>query len=197
MGSWRIVQRALTRMWAVPQRTFIATRAAPGSEPMEETASPPLVRRSIASPLGPLWAVASARGLRSLGWGAAPAAADRGDGEHHLDALGEQLARYFDGGLGRFDLALDPVGTPFQRAAWRALAEVPYGATRTYAEQAAAMGRLDAVRAVGRANGQNPLAIVLPCHRIVGADGSLTGYAGGLERKARLLALERGQGELF
>lgn len=164
---------------------------------MEETACPTIVRRSFASPLGPMWAVASPRGLRSLGWGAAPAAADQGDGARHLDALEAQLAGYFDGSLRRFDLALDPVGTPFQRAAWRALAEVPYGVTRSYAEQAGAMGRPDAVRAVGRANGQNPIAIVLPCHRIVGADGSLTGYAGGLERKARLLALERGQGELF
>ena len=86
-----------------------------------------------------------------------------------------------------------PTGTDFQRQVWLGLAGIPYGTTRTYAEQAAALGRPTATRAVGAANGRNPLAVVLPCHRVVGSDGSLTGYAGGLERKRTLLDLERRQ----
>ena len=89
-----------------------------------------------------------------------------------------------------FDLPLDLEGTPFQLEAWRALAEIPYGETRTYAEQASRIGRPAATRAVGAANGRNPLSLVLPCHRVVGSTGSLTGFAGGLEAKASLLAFE-------
>ncbi len=95
-----------------------------------------------------------------------------------------------------FDLHLDPLGTPFQLEVWRALLAVPYGRTVTYGQQAARVGRPSAVRAVGAANGRNPLAIVVPCHRVVGADGALVGYAGGLEAKRRLLDLERGAREL-
>jgi len=103
-----------------------------------------------------------------------------------------QLAAYFDGTLRQFDLPLAPGGTPFQQQVWAALREVPYGSTCTYAELAAAVGRPTAVRAVGAANGRNPICLVVPCHRVVGTDGALTGYAGGLERKAFLLALEAG-----
>jgi methylated-DNA-[protein]-cysteine S-methyltransferase len=101
-----------------------------------------------------------------------------------------QLERYFAGELRRFDLALAPSGTAFQLLVWQALAEIPFGATISYGELARRIGRPSAARAVGAANGQNPLPIVLPCHRVIGSDGSLTGYGGGLERKRALLALE-------
>ena len=110
-----------------------------------------------------------------------------------VDDAAHQLAEYFAGSRTSFDLLLDLRGTPFQLAAWRALAEIPYGETRTYAEQAALIGRAGAVRAVGAANGRNPLSIVLPCHRVVASDGALRGFAGGLEAKASLLSFERAQ----
>ena len=103
----------------------------------------------------------------------------------------EQLDAYFEGELRRFDIPIRPVGSDFQEEVWSALADIPYGETRSYADVAAAVGRPRAVRAVGTANGLNALAIVVPCHRVVGADGRLTGYGGGLWRKQRLLDLER------
>ena len=106
-------------------------------------------------------------------------------------AAAVQLVEYLDGKRRSFDLALDPRGTAFQRAVWRALAEIPYGETRSYADVARAVGKPRAVRAVGAANGANPLALVVPCHRVIAADGTLGGYGGGLELKARLLAMER------
>jgi methylated-DNA-[protein]-cysteine S-methyltransferase len=108
-----------------------------------------------------------------------------------LPALQEQLTAYLAGQLQVFDVDLAPVGTPFQAAVWAALRRVPYGTTTTYGALAAAVGRPSAVRAVGAANGRNPVCLVVPCHRVVGADGSLTGYAGGLDRKRFLLELER------
>jgi methylated-DNA-[protein]-cysteine S-methyltransferase len=105
-----------------------------------------------------------------------------------------QLTEYFAGARQRFDLELKPAGTPFQRRVWRALREIPPGRTATYGELADRLGRPGAARAVGAANGLNPISIVVPCHRLVGADGSLTGYAGGLERKRFLLELEEGGG---
>ncbi|NJD86482.1 MAG: methylated-DNA--[protein]-cysteine S-methyltransferase [Betaproteobacteria bacterium] len=107
-----------------------------------------------------------------------------------------QVAEYFAGERGRFDLPLAPRGTPFQRRVWQEIAKVPYGATITYAELAKRAGRPGSARAAGAATGRNPLAIVVPCHRIVATDGSLTGYAGGLRRKARLLGLEGARQEL-
>jgi methylated-DNA-[protein]-cysteine S-methyltransferase len=101
-----------------------------------------------------------------------------------------QLGAYFAGELRRFELPLAPRGTAFQLSVWDALLEIPYGSTTTYSELAAAIGRPSACRAVGAANGRNPLAVIVPCHRVVGATGALTGYGGGLERKRRLLALE-------
>lgn len=101
-----------------------------------------------------------------------------------------QLAAYFAGQLRVFVLKLAPKGTPFQQDVWRALQAVPYGTTTTYAEIAERVGRPSAVRAVGAANGANPIGIVIPCHRVIGRDGTLTGYAGGLERKRALLDLE-------
>jgi methylated-DNA-[protein]-cysteine S-methyltransferase len=102
-----------------------------------------------------------------------------------------ELAEYFAGRRTRFDLPLAPSGTPFQRVVWEAIASVPYGETIAYNALAARVGRPECIRAAGAATGRNPLSIVIPCHRIVGADGTLTGYAGGLDRKRALLALER------
>src|SRR4029453_10546031 len=97
------------------------------------------------------------------------------------------------GRLRRFDLPLAPEGTPFQQRVWRALLDIPYGETVSYAGLAPRVGRPSAVRAVGAANGQNPLSIVIPCHRVIGSDGRLVGYGGGLDVKETLLALERKQ----
>jgi methylated-DNA-[protein]-cysteine S-methyltransferase len=107
-----------------------------------------------------------------------------------LQAAAAQLGAYFGGRLQGFALPLDATGTPFQLAVWRALLAIPAGATTDYGALAAALGRPRAARAVGAAVGRNPLSIVVPCHRVVGRDGGLTGYAGGLDRKRALLALE-------
>lgn len=101
-----------------------------------------------------------------------------------------QLAAYFKGELKRFELPLAPTGTPFQQQVWRALQEIPYGETATYSDIARRIGRPQAVRAVGMANHRNPIAIVVPCHRVIGKNGHLTGYAGGLAVKSRLLQTE-------
>jgi methylated-DNA-[protein]-cysteine S-methyltransferase len=122
------------------------------------------------------------------------------DAARVFDLLRAQLAEYFGGTRRTFDLPLAPGGnraTPFQRAIWHAIAAVPYASTITYTELAAAAGQPRAMRAAGAATGRNPLTLVIPCHRIVGRDGSLTGYAGGLERKRALLALEAGGPELL
>ena len=104
----------------------------------------------------------------------------------------DQIAAYFAGGLCQFDLRLDHGGTPFRSAVWLALAAIPYGETRSYADIARAIGKPVATRAVGAANGANPLPIIYPCHRVIGSNGTLTGYGGGLPLKERLLAWERG-----
>jgi len=108
-----------------------------------------------------------------------------------------QLDQYFKGRRTKFELALRPAGTPFQQAVWKALTRIPYGRTRSYKDIASAVGRPKAVRAVGAANGDNPISIIIPCHRVIGADGSLTGYGGGIERKEWLLRHESGGGPLF
>lgn len=150
----------------------------------------------VESPIGPLLlAGAGGRlvrvGLPSGKGRVAPAPDWRRD-DASLGEARDQLAAYFAGRLVRFDLALDPRGTPFQREVWRALEAIPFGETRSYGALAKAIGRPGSSRAVGAANGANPLPVVVPCHRVIGADGSLTGYGGGLWRKDRLLALERG-----
>ncbi len=111
-----------------------------------------------------------------------------------LERVERELAAYFRGELRAFDVPLELPGTAFQQEVWAALRRVPWGETRSYAQLASAVGRPGAHRAVARANGDNRIAIVVPCHRIVGADGSLTGYGGGLWRKRRLLELEGGTG---
>jgi len=107
---------------------------------------------------------------------------------------GKQLRAYFAGELRVFDLPLAPNGTAFQRAVWDAVSAVPYGSTATYSEIAAAVGRPAACRAVGAANGRNPIPVIVPCHRVIGAAGALTGYGGGLDRKHSLLDLEAAAG---
>ncbi|MEX2964538.1 methylated-DNA--[protein]-cysteine S-methyltransferase [Microbulbifer sp. TYP-18] len=102
----------------------------------------------------------------------------------------QQLREYFAGQRRQFQLPLAPPGTDFQRRVWDALLQIPYGETRSYGQQAQLLGQPRAIRAVGRANGANPVAVIIPCHRVIGANGSLTGYAGGLSLKARLLTLE-------
>jgi methylated-DNA-[protein]-cysteine S-methyltransferase len=104
--------------------------------------------------------------------------------------LRQQLSEYFDGKRKNFAVPLAPEGTDFQKAVWHALTQVPFGETRTYGQQAAMIGKPRAVRAVGAANGRNPIGIVIPCHRVIGSSGKLTGYAGGLDKKEFLLKLE-------
>ena len=111
--------------------------------------------------------------------------------------VARQLEAYFAGRLRQFDVAVDPGGTPFQSAVWHALREIPYGETISYGELARRIGNPKAVRAVGLANGANPISIVIPCHRVIGTDGSLVGYGGGLPTKRALLSLEQGQGALL
>lgn len=158
--------------------------------------------RLMETPAGAVLGAATAGGLRTLEWGQ-PLPKDARNlprvpgAEAILDRTAAQLAEYFAGSRRIFDVPLDPQGTSFQRQAWAALREIPYGETRTYADQAAAIGRPTAVRAVGAANGKNPISILVPCHRVIGADGSLTGYAGGVGVKEKLLALESRQGVLF
>jgi methylated-DNA-[protein]-cysteine S-methyltransferase len=146
---------------------------------------------------GPVYATASEAGLTGLyfrGGRHAPAleATWREEPSYPvLAACARQLAEYLEGRRTRFDLPLALAGTPFQRAVWERIARIPYGETLTYAAIARDLAAPGATRAVGAATGRNPLSIVVPCHRVVGAAGALTGYAGGLERKAHLLALER------
>jgi AraC family transcriptional regulator of adaptative response/methylated-DNA-[protein]-cysteine methyltransferase len=109
----------------------------------------------------------------------------------YFDLLKEQMMEYFNKERSRFDVSLDLVGTEFQKEVWLSLLHIPYGHTTTYARQAALIGKPSAVRAVAGANGRNKISIVLPCHRVIGTDGSLTGYGGGLRRKQFLLELER------
>lgn len=113
------------------------------------------------------------------------------DADMFLDAV-DQLHAYFAGDLQNFDLKLNPQGTPFQQRAWQELRKIPFGQTITYGEQARRLGDPNACRAVGAANGQNPLGIIVPCHRVIGSTGKLTGFAGGLDAKAWLLNHESG-----
>jgi methylated-DNA-[protein]-cysteine S-methyltransferase len=147
------------------------------------------------SPVGPLLLAATERGLRCLHFyrGTLPEPAK---GEVWIESQAllrpyqEKLQAYFRGELREFDFDLDLVGTEFQKKCWKALCAIPYGHTCSYAELAEKVGSPKAFRAVGQANHQNPIAIVVPCHRVIGANGTLTGYGGGLETKEKLLLLE-------
>ena len=151
----------------------------------------------IESPLGPLLLVADEAGLRSIEFvtGNRPVRI-KPEWREDMEQLREpirQLGAYFGGELEAFDLPLEPQGTPFQLAVWRRLCEIPYGETISYGELARRLGNPKASRAVGLANGTNPIPIVIPCHRVIGSNGKLTGYGGGLDIKEKLLALERRQ----
>ena len=149
----------------------------------------------IDTPLGPLTLAATARGLAAALFDAqrhhpGAIAAPQAPGQAHLALAAREFAAYFAGTLRHFTVALDPQGTPVQQQVWRALRGIAPGRTTSYGALAAQLGRPTAARAVGAAVGRNPIAIIVPCHRVVGSDGSLTGYAGGLPRKRALLALE-------
>ena len=150
----------------------------------------------IPTPLGPLLATAEGNKLTGLyfeGGRHAPGISPtwQEDPSHApLRRCAGQVAAYLEGKREQFDLPLAPSGTPFQQRVWNEIARIPYGATITYAELAKRAGSPRSARAAGAATGRNPLSIIVPCHRVVGSSGSLTGYAGGFERKRRLLALE-------
>jgi methylated-DNA-[protein]-cysteine S-methyltransferase len=159
-----------------------------------------LAYKFMRSPAGRLKLVASRGGLVAILWDADEKtervrlpASKRQDRHPQLIKAERQLNDYFGGRRKRFSVKLDLRGTPFQRKVWRALLKIPFGETRTYGEIARQLGHPNAARAVGAANGKNPISIVAPCHRLVGSDGKLHGFAGGLKAKADLLKLERGR----
>lgn len=153
--------------------------------------------RSMASPVGQLTLVASHQGLSALLWADDDPARVRlgprvpGGDDPLLVEAERQVSEYFAGTRQQFDIALDLRGTDFQKRVWAALRAIPFGETRSYADIARTIGQPSACRAVGAANGRNPVSIIVPCHRVVGASGALTGFAGGLEVKRHLLDLER------
>ena len=155
----------------------------------------------IASPIGPLLLNGTRDTIQGLSF-------STGDKARGADASWErydepfrrarkQIDEYFGGVRRQFDLSLEPQGTPFQLAVLNALLEIPYGETRSYKEIAERIGNVKAVRAVGAANGNNPIALIIPCHRVIGSNGSLTGFGGGLDAKRYLLELELGRSGLF
>jgi methylated-DNA-[protein]-cysteine S-methyltransferase len=162
---------------------------------MKTPTTPLMARCRVPSPLGPLTLAATEAGLAGVWFD---------DQKHHpgelmapvqpaqrwLALASVELQRYFEGGLQQFTVALDPQGTAFQQQVWQALLLIPHGRLSTYGQLAQQVGRPSAARAVGAAVGRNPLGIIVPCHRVVGQDGTLTGYAGGLHRKQALLKLE-------
>lgn len=145
---------------------------------------------NVDTPIGPLLATADAAGCVTGTWFDREAAPDWRRDDAAFATLRRQLGAYFAGRLDAFDVPLALAGTPWQRSVWSALQAIPYGHTLTYGELAARLGRPAAARAVGAANGRNPVSVVVPCHRLVGASGGLTGYLGGLERKRWLIAHE-------
>jgi methylated-DNA-[protein]-cysteine S-methyltransferase len=148
------------------------------------------------SPVGPLFLAASAKGLVQLEFEARmlkldPEAIELRESKQALAPCLRQLDEYFSGERREFTIPLDLRGTDFQLACWRALLEIPYGETRSYGDIARAIGHPQAFRAVGMSNNRNPVAIIVPCHRVIASSGSLCGYGGGLDIKRKLLALER------
>lgn len=164
---------------------------------MKTKPASPYFYKTMPSPVGELTLVASDRGLAAVLWENDDPKRVRvsplqEDTNHPVLLEAElQLNRYFAGKLDTFSLKLDPAGTDFQRKVWEALLTIPFGETRSYAQIAQQVGSPKAVRAVGAANGKNPISIIAPCHRVIGSNGKLTGFAGGMEAKAFLLGLER------
>ena len=154
----------------------------------------------VPSPIGPLTVVREGRALIRLAMSPPGRFVDAEIGERSEEAFGDvvaQLGEYFAGERTAFDLPLQPVGSDFELAVWEQLTLIPYGETRSYGYVAKAVGEPGGAQAVGAANGRNPLAIVVPCHRVIGADGSLVGFGGGLPRKRFLLDLEQRGDRLF
>jgi methylated-DNA-[protein]-cysteine S-methyltransferase len=155
---------------------------------------------TIDSPIGELLLLGDGHVLRGLYMqgGRKPIAIDPTweRDEEPFASVTSQLEEYFSGHRDTFDVPLQMRGTPFERRVWGALQEIPYGETTSYGELASRIGQPTGARAVGLANGRNPIAVIVPCHRVIGANGSLTGYGGGLERKRILLELEHGQSQL-
>lgn len=164
--------------------------------------TPDVRTRLLDTPVGTLTLAAGVGGMQAVLWDGehVDSFVRRGRGndsptldpEAVLDTAADQLAEYFAGERTTFDVPLDPEGTPFQQQAWMVLRSIPYGQTMTYGEQAARLGDPNKARAVGAANGRNPLSIIVPCHRVIGASGKLTGFAAGLDAKDWLLRHERG-----
>jgi methylated-DNA-[protein]-cysteine S-methyltransferase len=157
----------------------------------------PTLFTKIESPLGPLLLACDEAGLREIQFvNGRYSARPKPEWKENAAALKEpvrQLRAYFAGELEEFDLTLAPDGTPFQQKVWKELCEIPYGETISYGELARRIGNPNASRAVGLANGSNPIPIIIPCHRVIGSSGKLTGYGGGLPIKEKLLALEKKQ----
>jgi methylated-DNA-[protein]-cysteine S-methyltransferase len=156
---------------------------------------------TVPSPIGDLLLTADDRGLTGLFMTPHPSRIDdegvrRDDHDPVLAEARRQLEQYFSGERSVFDVPLAPTGTAFQEQVWAGLVEIPYGETISYGELARRIGKPNAQLAVGLANGRNPIAVIVPCHRVIGANGSLTGYGGGLDRKQILLALEQGAASL-
>ena len=153
---------------------------------------------TVPSPVGDLFLVAGAAGLRELRFerNRRPSRPEAGwrEGGPIIEAAARQLDEYFAGKRRRFDLALEPIGTEFQMSVWRELQRIPYGTTIAYGDLARRIKRPKAVRAVGAANGKNPISVVIPCHRVIGRDGTLTGFGGGLDAKQQLLTHESADG---
>lgn len=156
------------------------------------------MQRTYESPVGVLTVVATARGVRAVLWPEEHRSVQLGDEASDqstaaaavADAAVQQLHEYFAGTRQSFDLPLDPIGTEFQQSVWMQLRSIPYGTTISYAEQAGRLGDSRKARAVGAANGKNPISIIVPCHRVVATNGALTGFAGGLDTKGWLLRHE-------
>lgn len=163
--------------------------------PTQSIAADCTAQARFSSPLGPVLLARTEEGIAGLWfeaqkWHPEPIAAPERPDDPLLQEAATQITDYFAGRRSHFDLPLDLRGTAFQRAVWRALCTIEAGATQSYAAVAQRVGSPQAVRAVGAAVGRNPLSVIVPCHRVVGTDGSLTGYAGGLDRKRALLTLE-------
>lgn len=162
-----------------------------------------LFHKFVTSPVGKLKLVASEKGLVAILWEndnprRVPLTSSMEDDQQKiLVEVERQLNQYFAGERRSFSLPLDMKGTPFQKDVWEALLSIPFGETRSYGQLAKQIGRSSASRAVGAANGRNPISIIVPCHRVIGSSGKLTGFAGGLETKATLLDLEKKGTPLF
>ena len=163
-----------------------------------------LAYKIIESPVGKLKLVASDKGLVAILWdndrphrGVAPSELVANEQHFVLVETERQLREYFAGKRKAFNVSLDMRGTRFQKHVWEALLAIPFGETRSYGQIANQLGNPRATRAVGAANGKNPVSIIVPCHRVIGSSGKLTGFGGGLETKARLLNLENSDGKLF